>query len=298
MKILVLHGGTSNERAVSLRSGKATATALQAKGHDVTLHDHASESIHSSLLKDFDVIFPVLHGTYGEDGALQKQLESHQVPFVGSDSTASNLCFDKQKYRDFLSQHNVRIPNGRTLTHKDYSTDPMIVKPHVVKPIDGGSSLDTFIVTDPHNPPAGITDTFDRYGNLLVEELVLGTEITVGVLGDSALPVIEIIPPEGSTFDYTNKYNGATQELCPPLNVSHKDQQAAQQLAEMIHKLTNCSNYSRTDMIVTTEGDIVILETNTAPGMTDQSLFPKAAHTAGLPMDDLCDALVRLALTQ
>lgn len=298
MNILVLHGGTSDERAVSLRSGQATATALVAKGHTVTLHDHDGKALDSTFVTAFDVVFPVLHGIYGEDGTLQSELEMHNVPFVGSNSTASKLCFDKNVYRTFLQKHSVPVAPGKIVSHKSYSQDPMIVKPHVIKPINGGSSLDTFIIHDPLNPPEDLTDAFKKHQDLLLEKLVLGKEITVGVLGNQALPVVEIIPPVGGTFDYANKYNGATDELCPPVNVSVNQQREAQQLAKQIHQLTQCSNYSRTDMIITPAGEIVVLETNTAPGMTDQSLFPKAARSHGLSMEELCDQLVNLALSE
>ena len=130
---------------------------------------------------------------------------------------------------------------------------------------------------------------------MLLEELVEGIEITVGVLGDQALPVVEIVPPENGEFDYENKYNGATTELCPPQHVDEKAQTLTKELAVHAHQLCECADFSRTDMMVRSDGTIAILETNTLPGMTDESLFPKAARAVGLEMPALCDELVHLA---
>lgn len=295
MNILVLHGGISNEREVSLRSGVAVAEALVAAGHTVTLHDQTTNTIAQTTLMNHDVVFPVLHGLYGEDGTLQAQLESFDCRFVGTTSTASSLCFDKHNFRELLQQNSIQIAHGLVVAYEAFQKSALITQPYVLKPVLGGSSLDTFIVQDPTKQPEGIRDAFAKYTTLLLEELISGTEITVGVLGASALPVVEIIPPEGSTFDYENKYNGATQEICPAVSVAPNIQKAAQTLAVNLHKLSGCRDYSRTDMIVKSDGTLIVLETNTSPGMTNQSLFPKAAKAAGLTMSELCDELVNLA---
>jgi D-alanine-D-alanine ligase len=137
-----------------------------------------------------------------------------------------------------------------------------------------------------------------HHENLLLQELIEGREITVAVLLGAALPVVEIIAPEGKEFDYDNKYNGTTKELCPPENVSEETQQKAQKLAFDIHKLTECRDMSRTDMIITKDDDLYVLETNTIPGLTAQSLLPKAANTAGISMIALCSKLVEAVLAR
>jgi D-alanine-D-alanine ligase len=137
----------------------------------------------------------------------------------------------------------------------------------------------------------------DKHQRLLLEALIAGTEITVGMLGEQPLPVIEIIPPEHGEFDYENKYNGQTQELCPPVHVSPELQQAAQQLAQQVHELCGCRDFSRTDIIIDAEQQLWVLEINTIPGMTDQSLLPKAASVAGITMPQLVDRLVEQALS-
>lgn len=296
--VTVLCGGTSNEREISLLSGKAVFNALQQAGHQVSELDPADglESIIGQL-KDVDMVFPVLHGAAGEDGVLQKFLEDNSVPFVGSGSQASALCFDKARYAKLLEQESILGPETYLVDAASYSAAPLSRQPHVLKPNDGGSSIDTFIVRDPAQADhEAIADAFTRYPKLLLQSLIVGTEITVAVVGNTSLPVIEIIPPVDKEFDYENKYNGATQELCPPKNVSEEAQRQAQALSLHIHQMAGCRDMSRTDIIITADGKQYVLETNTIPGMTDQSLLPKAAATAGIPMPALCDQLVRSAL--
>ena len=297
MNVLVLSGGISAERDVSLRSGKAVADALGSSGHTVSVYDPKDgESGLLQAAQTVDVVFPALHGVGGEDGVIQGLLEANHIPCVGSDSTASQLCFHKQHYKDFLHQHGILMPSGELISETTFDTSVFSKAPFIIKPVDGGSTIDAFIVRDVTNYDyVAITSALRRYGQMLIEQLVTGVEITVGVLDDQPLPVIEIIPPENQEFDYENKYNGATQELCPPAHVSVRLQQQAQQLAGNIHRLTGCRGMSRTDIIIDEQDKLWVLETNTIPGLTDQSLYPKAARTAGVDMPELVDRLVRSA---
>ncbi|MFZ1483796.1 MAG: D-alanine--D-alanine ligase [Candidatus Saccharimonadales bacterium] len=296
IKVHVVCGGIYNEREVSLRSGKAVAEALQNAGYDVAILDSDAPLLD---LFSCDVIFPVLHGKGGEDGTIQKTYEDNDTKFVGSGSQASEQCFDKPSYKVQLTKSHITTPNGAVLTKEAYQNHALKKQPHVVKPFDGGSSLDNHIVRDPDAYDFDkVFATFDVYGEMLVEELIVGTEITVGILGDTALPVIEIIPPKDAEFDYENKYNGKTQELCPPVHVSKADQELAQELALRIHTMFDCRDLSRTDMIISRSGTLYVLETNTMPGMTNQSLYPRMAATAGLPMEKLVSQLVRYALSR
>jgi D-alanine-D-alanine ligase len=230
---------------------------------------------------------------------LQAQLETRKARYVGSDSSSSALCFDKWRYREFIVDvQNMPMARGAQVQVDNYASHPIAGGPYVLKPIEGGSSIDTYIVRDPVIAPFGqIADTFHRHPTMLLEQLIVGTELTVGILKDQALPVIEIIPPADGEFDYENKYNGATQELCPPLHISVPVQQAAQALALRAHQETGCRDFSRTDIMCDANNNLYILETNTIPGLTDQSLFPKMAATAGIDMPALCDTLVQLALS-
>jgi len=294
--IVVLCGGLSREREVSLRSGRAVAEALQVAGHKVKILD---TDCNDDELKQCDVVFPVLHGVGGEDGKTQARLESLGVSFVGSDSESSRLCMDKSLYRRVLQDRGMLMPNGATMDFSTYTASDSSKHPHVVKPIDGGSSLDTYIVRDMSVYDVSIPRRyFETYGSMIVEELIIGTEVTVGVLDHDPLPIIEIIPPVDQEFDYENKYNGQTQELIPALHVSKKDQEAVQKLSLDIHHAAGCRDFSRTDFIISEEGKYYLLETNTIPGMTAQSLFPKMAAAIGMEMPALCDKLCGLALAR
>jgi D-alanine-D-alanine ligase len=296
MRILVLAGGDTDERDVSLRSGSSVADALKAGGHQASLFDPTQAELTPALAKEYDVAFPVIHGRGGEDGDLQQQLEDIGLAYVGSDVASSKLCIDKWAYREAMLQADLPMANAAVVSLDDYLNNPLATKPYVLKPVSGGSSIDTFIVRDPASAPHDqIWDAFSRHKQMLLEELIEGIELTIGILGDQSLPVIEIVPPEGAEFDYENKYNGATQELCPPENVSAELQAQAQELALKAHQLAGCRDFSRTDIMIDRSNKLVILETNTIPGMTDQSLFPKMANTAGLPMPQLCDQLAMLA---
>jgi D-alanine-D-alanine ligase len=294
--ILVLMGGTSSEREVSLRSGAAVADALRSKNYTVITGDPAQGV---AVPPGTDAVFLALHGAGGEDGQLQGILETAGVPYVGTDATASSLCFDKWRYRQAVAAEGIDVAEGVMVTADSFATASLASKPYVLKPADGGSSLDTFIVRDPAQADQrAIADSFTRHSRMLLEELIEGIEITVAVLGDTVLPSVEIIPPSDGEFDYENKYNGKTVELCPSPSLTAEQEQLAGEIALQCHTITGCRDLSRTDMMVTPEGRIVVLETNTLPGMTDQSLFPKAAAAAGIPFADLADRLVQMALAR
>lgn len=296
--VLVICGGTSSERDVSLRSGAAVVSALERAGYQTATYD-PTEGIDSLIEKarKSDICFPVLHGEGGEDGSLQRILESHDITYVGSNSIVSALCFDKLRSKQLYTTLDVQTPEAVLVEYDTYRQHVLSQKPHVLKPFDGGSSIDTFIVRDETTPNNDdIEAAFRRHNSMLLEALIEGTEITVAVMNDKALPVIEIIPPKNQEFDYENKYNGLTQELCPPLHVSSDLQVTAQAIAETIHRKAGCTAMSRTDMIIDSHKNIYVPETNTIPGMTAQSLLPKAALTAGITMPELVDQLVKSAL--
>jgi D-alanine-D-alanine ligase len=297
-QVIVLAGGDSDEREVSLRSGAAVKQALEQAGYQVSLVDPA-DGLDKQLpaLQAAAVVFPTLHGKGGEDGILQRYLEEHGIRYVGADSKGSALCFDKARYAELLQQYDILIPDTKLVNYAEYQGSNLAQTPYVLKPNDGGSSIDTFIVRDPGTvDEQAIAAAFSRHQKLLLQALVPGVEITVAVLDSQSLPVIEIIPPADQEFDYENKYNGATQELCPPQHVSEELQKKAQTLAKRLHVLTGCRDMSRTDIIISDSGELYVLETNTIPGLTSQSLLPKAAATAGYDMPSLCSQLVQAAL--
>ena len=295
MKVAVLYGGISPERDVSLRSGKCIYDAAVQAGYDTELIDVvALESNLVDTLKEYDIVLPILHGVGGEDGQIQTILENAGVAYLGSDSAVSQKCFFKDLSRKELAEAGIRIPEGGLVTYEEYQHSMLSFVPHVVKPNDGGSSIDTLLVKKPGDSKA-VKDLFEKHGRMIVEELVGGIELTVPVIDGLDLLPIEIIPPSGGEFDYENKYNGKTQELCPPKNINATKQAEAIGLAKKVHACMGCRHISRTDMILTPEGELVVLEINTIPGLTDQSLVPKAAAQAGISMKDLVAHFIKIA---
>jgi D-alanine-D-alanine ligase len=295
MQILVLGGGNSPEREVSLRSAAAVTKALQTAGLTASQADPQDGFSCLDELEKDTIVFPILHGAEGEDGVIQAELEKRQIPYLGTDSIASAICFDKAQAREVLQRAGVPVAAGAEVTDADYSDHPFTKKPHVLKVSRGGSSIGTYIVADTSKiDQAKVAEVFSLDSKAVIEELVEGVEITVPVLDNTALPVIEIRPPENAEFDYENKYNGKTRELCPPESVDEETQKRAKELAEKVHEVLGCRHLSRIDMIVRSNKEMVVLEANTMPGMTDQSLYPKSAAIAGMPMSELVKKFVEL----
>jgi D-alanine-D-alanine ligase len=298
MKILVLGGGTSNERSVSLKSAKAVIGVLMDLGHEVNFVDPADgESGVIAAVDHCDVVFPLLHGIGGENGEIQALLDHLGKPYLGSGVTASQRAFDKVTLKELLIENALptapyQVVSAQTLNHSH-----LITRPFVLKPILGGSSID--IAIERHLPDTipSFRRLFEHHHEMLLEELIEGVELTVAVLGDRVLPVIEIIPPHGKEFDYENKYNGKTVEFCPAVHISYEVQDEARRLALLVHELIGARHLSRTDMIAQPDGSLMILEINTMPGMTEQSLFPKAAAAAGLDWNKLVEELLKLSIT-
>jgi D-alanine-D-alanine ligase len=294
MNVLVLLGGVSNEREVSLRSGRAVIDALKASGHTVLEYDPQQGLAGlASFVGNVDCVFPILHGQGGEDGVIQAELDKLGFKYLGSDSQVSKVCFDKSAFKKILNKLSILTPRSELVTHLSITESTLLRRPYVLKPLDGGSSLDAFIIRD-INAQTYDPRIFDHYQLMILEELIEGNEITVPVLGDTALPVIEIIPPQGQEFSYDNKYNGATQEICPPSHIDATKQQEAQRLTEKIHKAVGARHLSRTDMIIDPEGKIWVLELNTIPGLTEQSLLPKSASVVGMNMQQLVEKFLQL----
>lgn len=292
MNVLVVLGGVSAERSISLKSGYNVIQALKGAGHSVTKYDPKLDGNIKNHINGIDVVFPVLHGKGGEDGEIQRQLEALGVKFVGSGSESSQNCFDK--YQTAIMLPDVLFPKTELLDYDGYCKSPLTKSPHVLKPTNEGSSIDTFIVRNPEKSKIkNLKDVFNRHNKMLVQELIEGIELTVPILLDKALPVIEIIPPKGKEFDYVNKYNGATKEIVPPINLNLNVQKKAQAIAQHVHKSMGCKSFSRTDFICTSNQELYCLEINTLPGMTAESLFPKSAKAAGISIENLVDILVK-----
>ncbi len=299
MKVLVIAGGISGERDVSLRSARSVFDAIDAS-HKKEFYDwDGSTDWLADNLKGFDVVLPILHGEGGEDGQIQTILEQQDAKYLGTDAHASKVCIDKDKTQEVLTANKILAPKYEVLSYQQYIESPLTLSRHVVKPVNGGSSLHTFIDVRPHDPRhAQLRTSFDKHQVMMVEEFIDGTEVTVPILDGKELPLIEIIPPEGGFFDYNNKYNGLTQELCPSANISQELQAKAQEIAASVHKTLGCRHLSRVDIIIDSRGQIYTLEINTMPGLTDQSLFPKAASRVGMDISMLVEYFIQLAAEQ
>lgn len=294
--VLVIGGGPSEEREISSLSSKAVYNALKSLTYKVEYFDWDGSTVWlKDNLKRFDVVLPILHGEGGEDGVIQKILEDADVLFLGSKSEVSKLCFDKGLSREKMKRLGIMVPDGELVNESEYQNHPLIKQPHVLKPYNGGSSIDTYILADPKDRPAKlVAESFKKHTTMLLEQYIDGVEITVPMLGGKCLPIIEIHPPKNGTFDYVNKYNGATQELCPAESLSLEQQTIAKDYALKIYNDFGCRHLARIDMIVTPD-NIYVLEVNTLPGMTERSLFPKSPAAIGMDFSSLVVQLVELA---
>ncbi len=295
MKVLVISGGNSDEREISLLSAENVCEALRKKLHQVELVDFREgfEKLKDEI-KDFDVVFPVLHGSEGEGGILQEFLEEQKVRFVGSDSKACRASWNKIEFKNFCEKSGIKTSPWIVL--KPQNKDSLVAKiPFVVKPQDSGSSVDVYIIKSQEDlDKLDLKKLFNKYKELLVEDYIEGIEATVGVLGDDALPVVEIRPPEGEWFSYENKYSGKTKEIPDAPSLTNEQKQELQKITSEIHRGLGCRHFSRSDFIVGKDG-IYALEINVIPGLTKESLLPKAAQAAGISFEEMMERLINMA---
>ena len=287
MKVAVLAGGISRERDVSLRSGAAVAKALRSVGVKVLEVDVKERGV--KVPQGTDICFLCLHGTYGEDGEVQAELEAAQMPFTGSGSVASALAFDKLKAKEAMIAAGVPMAESM-----EWSPENDWKAPYVCKPVADGSSFGVFLVREEADIAPTRKSVGKWKGAMMIERLVVGTEMTVGILGEKALPVVEIRPGKGF-YDTKNKYTaGATQYLCPAPIPKEKAEEL-QTISLNAHRALGCEVLSRVDLILDQEGKATVLEVNTLPGMTDLSLLPKAGRTAGIDFASLCLKILELS---
>lgn len=294
-------GGDSSERDISLISGQAVADGLDKKKYEISIYDPAKDLVKLTRdKKNIDVAFPVLHGKGGEDGTIQGLLELLKLPYVGSGVLASALAINKIKTKEIYQYY--QIPTPRYLVVKKNLPDEVSL-PCVIKPISQGSSVGTSVVFEKSQLNKAFKNAFMLENTIMIEEYIDGIEITASVLGNErplALPIIEIVPPKGKFFDRSVKYNGLTKEIVPA-RISPILTKKIQTLAIKTHNALGCRGFSRTDMIIkqsaaiSQQSKVYVLETNTIPGMTAESLFPKAAQAAGISFSKLLDRLITLA---
>lgn len=294
MKILIITGGNSPERKISLISAKAVKDALEKVGHRVKLFDlKKSYPNLKKVLPKFDVIFPVLHGEEGEGGDLQKFLARSGKSFVGGDWRGFKKGWYKIPFKKFCDKNKIPTAPWKII----HSTRNIITFgfPCLLKASDGGSSIEVFILnSDKDLKKSIVKKLISSNRSLFVESFIGGVEVTVGILGDRALPVIEIIPPKEEWFSYKNKYSDKTRDIPFAPSIFQSLQEKIQSIALQIHRKLRLGHISRVDFIVS-DNIPYALEVNTIPGMTLKSLFPKAAKAAGINFPELTNNLVRMA---
>lgn len=299
MNVLIITGGNTSEREISLISANEVKKALLSLGFLAELFDlkKGFKELKKQTRK-FKLLFPVLHGKDGEDGSLYQFLHTLNKPFVGSDCLGSKLAFDKLWLKKWCKKNDV--PTAKWQVIKSLQDIKNFGFPCVLKASEGGSSKEISLIKtsrDLKNPQ--VYKILGLNGGLFVEEMVLGREITVGVLFNKFLPVIEIIPLNGGWFDYQNKYSGKSQEIIGAPSIDDKTKLKAQQIALKIHQELKLGPYSRTDFIVQ-NNQPALLETNSpcGVGFTPQSLFPKAAAATGINFNQLVKKLVEFYLVK
>lgn len=304
--VVVLSGGISDEREISFASGEAVVQALHEAGYTtVDELDPASDTFLADLTScDCDVAFIALHGRGGEDGMIQSILEYLGIPYTGSGVIASACAADKDVSKALFERAGIPIARGLVVHDTDDVSIAEIVdvvgEECFVKPAVNGSSYGVTFVKDERDIPEALEVAFDCDSKALIEEHLVGTEISVPVFGEEprALPIIEIMPQDGSDFyDLNVKYIDPALVHRIPARLDEQTYQQAQELAVRAHEALGCTGFSRSDFIVTERGP-VILETNTIPGMTPTSLFPDSARHAGISFSEICDELIQIALDQ
>jgi D-alanine-D-alanine ligase len=301
-RVGVLMGGPSSERDISFKSGKAVLCALkecgiEAMGIDIVT-DNKEENIRLLNNYNLDCAFIALHGRFGEDGSIQEILEKMDLPYTGSGVKASRLAMDKIGALNIFKAGKLYVPRSqfleKALYKKNRKFNNNLGFPVVVKPANHGSSIGLSIVEFEQEIPASIDLAFQFDERIVIEEYISGRELTVGVLDEKALPVIEIVPKH-KFFDFEAKYQVGLTDYIIPASLSPQIAENVQQAALEAHKLLGCFGCSRTDIILSQDDIPFVLEINTIPGMTATSLLPKAARVLGIDFNHLCLKLLELA---
>lgn len=299
LKVAVLTGGIGAEREISIQSGQCVTEALKQAGFDVVTADVRPDNL--DILEDgsIDVFFPALHGEFGEDGRLQEILQDKSLVYTGSGPKASKLAFDKMASKKLFIETDTATPEAiefNTATdieelegHLLYLADE-----YVVKPIKQGSSVGVSIISDRHKAIEAAQKTIDEFGDCMIERFIRGKEVTVSILQDEALPIIEIRSRAGF-YDYQSKYiDEQTEYLFNTIADSSLTDQINQAAMDCFYAL-GCRHFARVDFILSDESIPYVLEVNTIPGFTTHSLLPKAAAKVGLSMSELCSKIIDVA---
>ncbi len=316
LNVAVLRGGPSSEYDVSLKTGAAILEHMPERfqAHDILIskegawHREGFERSPDRALANIDVVFNAMHGEYGEDGKVQKILDALGMPYTGSGSVASSLAMNKHLTKKAFETHGIKTPYYAVIKKADSVDEKLshifhhFLLPLVVKPASSGSSVGVSVVKNFADLEAALFKAFAISDVVLVEEYIKGREATCGVVNNfrgepvyALLPVEIIHPKENGFFDYAAKYGGASQEIVPG-NFSEKEKDEIQRMAKLAHESLGLRHYSRSDFMIHPRRGVFILETNTLPGLTDQSLLPKSLDAIGCTMRDFIGHLLALAM--
>ncbi|MGV8858419.1 D-alanine--D-alanine ligase family protein [Rhodoglobus sp.] len=308
-RVLVLAGGISHERDVSLRSGRRVADGLLAQGKDVELRDPDASLLPYLRENKPDVVWPALHGASGEDGALRGLLDLIGIPYVGSRADAARLAWDKPTAKALVSRVGVRTPLSIALSRDSFRElgahsilDELadeLSGDLVVKPAQGGSAQGVSIVSDRSDLPRAMVNAYNYCDVALIEQRITGVEIAIGVLdtgmGPVALPAVEIVPLEGA-YTFEARYNAGQTDFYTPARISEKDAARAAEAALAAHSALGLRHLSRVDIIVDGAGTPWFLEANVLPGLTETSILPQAIVAAGHDLGRVYAALAEAAI--
>jgi D-alanine-D-alanine ligase len=303
VKVVVLKGGRSLERAVSLRSAARVEDALRRLGHEAVPIDVGADLVARLREAEPDLAFVAMHGVGGEDGTAQELLELVGIPFTGPGAAACARCMDKAQAKHAMREAAVRTPDWFAFNQaafRDLGAAEALERleqrlgfPLVVKPSRGGSSLGVRFAASPQEVPQALVSAFSYDDRVLLERFVDGRELAVGVLGEEALPVVEILPEEGDRYDFEARYEiGRTRFVCPA-ELGEAEERAVAEAALATYRALGCAGFARVDLILDEEGPWV-LEANAIPGLTDTSLLPQAAEAAGMSFEQLVERILDL----
>jgi len=294
LKVGILMGGPSEEREVSIATGKAVIDACVENGYIVTefgfINDYKK---HLKRLKTQNIIFNALHGGIGENGSIQKWLDKNNIKYTGSGSIASSLCMDKAASKEIAKGNGIETPDWQLI--QKANQEVKISPPFVVKPNDQGSTIGLSIVKDDRLTQSAMDLAFQHGNSIIIEKFIPGRELTIPIINEEAYPIVEI-NPKNNFYDYECKYTpGMSEYLCPAILEQNLVEKIEANTMQLFNKF-DCSVYARADYILDKSGVPYFLEMNTLPGMTSTSLVPKSAYAKGQSFQQLIRHIIELSL--
>lgn len=288
-RVAVLMGGPSTEREVSLRSGAAVARGLRTAGYDVAEVDVVGRDF--ELPAGVQAVFIALHGEFGEDGTVQTLLKTRGIPYTGSCPEASKASFDKRITKEILSRKGIPTPAYEILRRGEKRS---LALPVVIKPPCQGSTIGIHRILREDEWERGAADAFKYGSEIIVESYIAGRELTVGIVGNKSLPVVEVVAPD-AWYDYGAKYTAGATKYLAPAPIDDRTASECREIAMRTFLALGCRGVGRADFRLSEKGSPFVLELNNIPGFTETSLLPKAAAAAGMSFHDLCDCIMRMA---